>query len=216
MSRSQSITHINAETVVKGRLRNGHHVEVRGYVDGEIETETLVVHDTGRVYGRVRAGTAEVFGVLQGEVIVRELINIRSSGSVVGNVQYGKLAMEQGGDLTAEVRNVPPSIGGDLDLTVDRGRSVRVTTRDLTAVDPDNLAHDLTYRVTNLRNGQVMLFGATTKPVDSFTQADIEMGSVLFAHDGSGSGSGSFDVVVSDVSGGHSGAPQTVTVNVRG
>jgi Polymer-forming cytoskeletal len=77
--------------------------------------------------------SAEVLGTLQGNVTVRNLINIHSSGSVSGNVHYGKLA----------IGNVPPSIGGDLDLTVEKGRAISITLQDLTALDPDDEAKDL-------------------------------------------------------------------------
>ena len=76
-------------------------------------------------------------------MVVKNLIDIRSSGNVSGNVKYGKLALEMGGNLSAEMRNVPPSLGGDLNLEVAKGHSVPITLQDLTALDPDDAARDL-------------------------------------------------------------------------
>ncbi|MEI9901671.1 MAG: cadherin-like domain-containing protein [Hyphomicrobium sp.] len=81
-----------------------------------------------------------------------------------------------GGQLTAELRNIPPSISGDLDLAVDKGRAVRITLQDLSALDPDDTASHLTFTVSQVRNGFVALASDPVHPVDTFTQADLEQG----------------------------------------
>src|SRR4029079_12893311 len=147
---------------------------------------------------------------------VKHLINIRSSGSVTGNVQYGQLSMEIGANLSAEVRNVPPTLAGDLDLSVTKGRSVTITLEDLNAGEPHDEAKGLTFTVSKATNGYITLSGAPARPVSTFTQADLQGGRVLFTHDGTQTMSASFDVVVADQAGANSGAPQTVKVHVKG
>ena len=117
----------------------------------------VLVHKTGRLFGTVKTDTAEIHGTVQGDVVVKNLIDIRSSGNVSGNVKYGRLALEMGGNLTAEMRNVPPSVGGDLNLEVAKGHSVPITLQDLTALDPDDAAKDLKFTVTKAKNGFVAL-----------------------------------------------------------
>ena len=122
---------ISEDTFLKGEIRNGGRIEVFGYVEGEIAGDLLIVQPGGRCFGKVKVDTADVRGQLQGDILVRQLITIRGTGEVTGNVKYGKLAMEIGGMLTAEMRNMPPSIAGDLDLSVDMGKAVRITLQDL-------------------------------------------------------------------------------------
>jgi hypothetical protein len=93
---------------------------------------------------------------------------------------------------------------------------VPITRQDLHAIDPDDTAQNLTFTVSNARNGFVALAGAPRRAAATFTQADLEGGQVLFAHDGTNTQVASFDVVVADRSGATSGAAQTVTVSVRG
>ena len=211
----QGVLLVREDTIIKGEIRNCRQMEVYGYVEGNVATGSLLIHPNGQCYGTVKTESAEVRGTLQGDVVVRHLIKIRDTGSVSGNVQYGSLAMEVGGSLSAEVRNVPPAIAGDLDLTVARGRSVPVTLEDLNAVDPDDDAKDLTFTVSRATNGFVTLSNGSGKPVIKFTQADLQGGRVLFKHDGTDTKSASFDVVVADHTGATSGAPQTVKVHVR-
>ena len=67
---------------------------------------------------------------------------------------------------------MPPSIGGDLDLTVEKGRTISITLQDLTALDPDDEAKDLIFTISNAKNGHVALVVAPARPVTRFTQAD--------------------------------------------
>lgn len=206
------------DTVIRGvrEMRNCRQLEVHGYVEGDVSAGRILVHKTGRLFGSVTTDTAEVHGTVQGDVVVRNLIDIRSSGNVSGNVRYGKLALEMGGNLSAEVRNVPPQLGGDLNLEVTRGRAVPITLQDLTALDPDDSARDLKFTIMNVSNGFIALTTAPQRAVTAFTQADLDSGQVAFIHDGANNTIAGFDVVVSDRSGATSGAARTVTVAVRG
>jgi len=206
---------IQEDTVIKGKIRNCRQMEIRGYFEGELAAEEVLVHQGGTFFGTLKSDSADVAGSVQGEVFVKKLISIRSSGSVNGHVRYGHLAMEMGADLSAELRNVPPRLEGDLDVNVRRGKSVVITTNDITAVDPDDTPDHLTYTVSNPNNGFVALASLPGTAVPNFTQADIEAGRVLFAHSGAAGQTASFDIVVADDSGGTSGGEQTVHVHVR-
>ncbi len=205
---------IMEHTSISGKISNCNVVEIHGYIDGEVQADRVVVHETGRLYGTIDAGEAEIHGELQGDVTVQRLIKIGRVGSVSGNVRYGQLAVEPGGNLSADVRNVPPRIAGDLDVSVKRGQSVRITPLDLTAIDPDDAAQNLTFTVSNTASGFLARSGAATVPLTSFTQAELQTGAIMFVHDGSATAKASFDVSVADAEGATSGKPQTVNVNV--
>jgi cytoskeletal protein CcmA (bactofilin family) len=209
-----SVTVIREDMIIKGSIRRCRQLEVQGYIEGEVEAGSLIVHPEGRVFGKVRADSIEVLGTVQGDVVVKHLCHIRSSGSVAGSVIYGELAMESGADLTADVRNVPPTLGGDFELSVEKGRAVRITTRDLTAHDPDDVPEHLIYTISNARHGFVSLSGSS-RPVENFTQADLLGDRVLFVHDGSATAEAAFDVVVADSQGATSGEARRVTISVR-
>jgi len=208
---------ITEDTVIRGvrELRNCRQLEVFGYLEGDVAAKSVLVHKNGRLFGKLKSDTAEIHGTLQGEVIVKNLIDIRSSGNVSGNVRYGKLALEVGGNLSAEVKNVPPILSGDLQIEVYKGGSVPITLQDLNALDPDDNAKDLVFSVSNVRSGFLALASTPRKAVATFTQADLEAGQVCYVHDGRTGDVTSFDIVVADASGSTSGAPQTVRVVVK-
>ncbi len=217
MGERDGIVIINSDTAFQGSLRNCKRLEIFGYVEGDVATGELIVHEGGNFHGQAQTTTADVSGTVQGDIVVDGLIRIHPTGIVAGTVHYGRLAMESGGNLSAEMRNVPPRLMGDFEISVLRGRSARITTEDITAVDPDDKASDLVFTVSNETNGAVSITGvAANGSVDhTFTQADLAGGRVVFKHDGSAADGASFDVIVADKAGGTSGAPQTVKVSVK-
>lgn len=215
MSANEGTLVIGEDAILRAKVRNCRHIEVYGYVDGEVEADAVLVHKGGRLFGTVSAGTADVSGTVQGRIGVRQLIHIRSTGDVSGAVRYGQMAMDVGAHLSAEVRNVPPSLAGDFELSVDRGARIQIRSEDLHAVDPDDEARNLVFMVANARSGHVARAEAIDAAIDTFTQADLDSGRIYFRHDGSAGPDAGFDVVVHDHTGQSSGAPQAVRVIVR-
>lgn len=211
-ARRQAI--IGPDLYIQGEVRNGDEVVVLGYVEGSISAEHVIVRKGGRIHGAMVAGSAEIEGEVQGNILVRQLIRIGDTGSVRGEVHYGRISMQAGAELSADMRNVPPAIAGDLNLTVKRGQSVRIMPEDLTAIDPDSSAQSLVFSVSRPLNGFVALVSAASSPLEQFSQAELQAGDIVFAHDGSGGPSASFEVVVTDDAGATSGVAQTVHVAV--
>lgn len=205
---------IGQDLFIKGEVRNGREVEIHGTVHGSVAAEHVVVHPGGRVVGVLDAGSADIHGHMDGRVRVRNLISIAAGGAVHGDVRYGRLALAAGGDLAAEVRNIPPDLLGDFEVVVRRGRSVRVTSADLTAVDPDDTPDHLTYHVSNVTHGYLARAGALKQAIVTFLESELAGGLVYFVHDGLSADTAGFDVAVSDPSGGTSGDPRRVTVVV--
>ncbi|HML30178.1 MAG TPA: polymer-forming cytoskeletal protein [Hyphomicrobium sp.] len=215
MSDNRGVLIIGQDAVLKGEVRSGQRVEIWGYVEGGVTASEVIVQEGGKLFGTINADSAEIHGTIQGDVRVQQLIQIKSTGYAAGRIKYGRLSMEEGGELSAHVRNIPPTLGGDLDLTVSRGSSVRITTADLNALDPDDRPENLTFHISNAAGGYVALASDPARALVTFSQADLESGQVYFAHDGSNGPKARFDVAVSDVSGATSGGPQTVNVAVR-
>ena len=216
MSTDNTGSIIQDGTFITGTISGGRRIEIHGHIEGDVVAEDVIIRKSGNLYGKLQALNSTIDGVVQGELHVKDLLAISSSGSAVGTIEYGQLILEQGGTLSAEVRNIPPEIGGDLDISVGRGRSVTITGRDLAAYDPDNTAEELTYSVSNIKNGFICLSADPTLAINSFTQADLEAGIVNFTHDNTASAQASFDVVVTDASGATSGTAQTVTARIIG
>ena len=111
---------------------------------------------------------------------------------------------------TVTPTNDAPTKVGDQSVTVVEGQSVVVTTADFFGFDVDDDIGTLIYRISNVTNGEVQVNGT---PATVVTFLELISGSVTFVHDGSDTGSGSFDVVAEDDDGAQSD-PFTVTATV--
>lgn len=205
---------IAGDAVFEGRISGARNVDVYGELRGEVTADHLDLHPGGRAFGSIEAGSASIAGRMEGSLAVRQLCAIRATGDVTGKVRYGRLSMAEGAQLEAHLRNIPPEIGGDLEMTVERGGATRITTADLSAFDPDDDAKDLTFEVSNTVAGHVARTDALLFPIDRFTQAELANGEVAFASDGSDASRAAFDVLVRDASGATSGAPLTMRIAV--
>lgn len=214
MTDTSGIAVIGEDLTVEGHISRCRELEVRGQVQGGLSVGRLIVHAGGRVFGTVVAESAEVNGSLEGDIRVKNLIAIGSTGVVAGNVRYGQLSLAAGGDLAADVRNIPPELAGDFEIVVKRGSFVRVSLADLNAFDPDDSAGALTFAVSNAQNGHVALAAAPQTPVARFPMTDLANGNVVFVHDGRSLALAGFDVVVTDHAGATSGPPRRVTAAV--
>lgn len=94
--------------------------------------------------------------------------------------------------------NRPPSLAGTLSANVDEGKTVILTENQLGFTDPEDSAADITYTVSSLTNGVLLV---KNKVATSFTPADVKAGDVSFLHDGSETTKASFSVSVEDLDG---------------
>ncbi len=214
-SARQDCAIIAKDTVIKGEISKCACLKVSGYIDGIVHAGHVVIENDGKIFGTIKASSVEIRGTFQGEAHVSGLLDIGASGSVTGKIFYGQISMAQGAILSAEVRNIPPTLSGDLDITVTRGSSVTITTADLNAIDPDDDDDALTFNISNITGGHIAQSYAPTSAVTRFRQSDITAGKILFVHDGKPGNKASFQAVVTDASGAKSGKPQTVTIHVR-
>ena len=110
------------------------------------------------------------------------------------------------------IDTTPPTISGDLAITVNNASSVVLTSADFHAVDANSTAGQQTFTVSNPTNGYVAFAATLGTPITSFTEADLEAGLVAFVHDGSKTIEATFKVSVSD--GASSSAPTTIHASV--
>jgi hypothetical protein len=137
---------------------------------------------------------------IKGEV--RNCRQLEVYGYIEGDITAAHVLVHQGGRCYGKVKSENADVHGEMQ-------------GEVVVNDPDDTAQNLTFTVSNARNGFITLAGGRT-PVSRFTQADLAGGKVSFLHDGTNTQAASFDVIVADRSGATSGAAQTVKVAVGG
>ena len=90
----------------KGEISDATEITIEGNANAKINTNKLIVGNTGRVRGKIFANTIEVNGMIKGTIKVSETLIIYEQGSVSGKIEYGNLEIKQGGNIVGDVRSV--------------------------------------------------------------------------------------------------------------
>lgn len=80
-------TIIGAGSAVSGDIRVGGFVRVDGDIDGNIETVgRIIIGEKARIRGNVTASSVIVGGVIEGDIIAPESVQLFSTAAVVGDI----------------------------------------------------------------------------------------------------------------------------------
>lgn len=93
--------------IVQGTKIIGTIVSDGGFrIDGEIEGDVkaqgkVVIGVTGKIKGTLTCDNADIEGEFNGKLIVKEILSLRSTATLQGEVYINKLAVEPGANFNA-------------------------------------------------------------------------------------------------------------------
>jgi cytoskeletal protein CcmA (bactofilin family) len=88
-------------TTVKGEIVSNGDFRIDGTLVGTIKTKgKVVIGATGNVDGEIYCQNADIEGEAIAQITVQELLTIKSSAKLSGDVQTGKLAIESGAQFS--------------------------------------------------------------------------------------------------------------------
>lgn len=82
---------------------------VEGRVEAAMESRVLQIAEIGVFVGTAAVDAAEIRGRFEGELTVRKQFVIRATGHVSGKIRYGKLSIEEGGELSGDIGAIGPT-----------------------------------------------------------------------------------------------------------
>ncbi|MBK6007461.1 polymer-forming cytoskeletal protein [Ramlibacter ginsenosidimutans] len=78
---------------------------VEGSVEATMDSRVIQISERGAFKGSAEIDVAEIRGVFEGNLTVRQKLVIYSTGKVTGKVRYGKVVIEEGGQLSGEIES---------------------------------------------------------------------------------------------------------------
>lgn len=98
---------IQQGVAMKGTLTADGPLYIDGHIEGDLmTTEDVVIGPNGRLKGTLRAGSLRLAGVFQGDAYVKGRVHLSHTAQLIGTLQYGALAMEEGAALEGTVRRM--------------------------------------------------------------------------------------------------------------
>jgi cytoskeletal protein CcmA (bactofilin family) len=86
---------------------------VEGRVEATMDSRVLRVAQNGAFSGKVGIDIAEIRGRFDGELTARSQLIIHATGRVNGTIRYGKILVEEGGELSGDIRSLASSSEGN-------------------------------------------------------------------------------------------------------
>jgi cytoskeletal protein CcmA (bactofilin family) len=81
---------------------------VEGRVEATMVSRSIQIAETGAFNGKVDVDVAEIRGSFQGEMTARKKLVIHASGRVNGKIRYGKMLVQEGGEMSGDVGALAP------------------------------------------------------------------------------------------------------------
>jgi len=79
---------------------------IEGQVDATVHSKVMQISRPGTLKGTANIDVAEIDGDFTGELTARTRLIVHSTGRVSGTIRYGKLVVEEGGELTGDVKRL--------------------------------------------------------------------------------------------------------------
>jgi cytoskeletal protein CcmA (bactofilin family) len=76
---------------------------VEGRVEASMDSRVIQISEHGVFLGKAGVDVAEVRGRFEGELTARGQLIVRATGKVTGTIRYGRLAIEEGGELGGDI-----------------------------------------------------------------------------------------------------------------
>jgi cytoskeletal protein CcmA (bactofilin family) len=79
---------------------------IEGQVEATVNSKVMQIDQPGTLTGTALIDVAEIRGEFSGELTARTRLVVHGTGRVSGTIRYGKLIVEEGGELTGDVKRL--------------------------------------------------------------------------------------------------------------
>ncbi|MFT5725364.1 MAG: cytoskeletal protein CcmA (bactofilin family) [Bacteroidia bacterium] len=102
-SPSGSINVVGADTTIEGNITSNGDIRIDGTLIGKVTTSSkLVLGISGKIEGDVHAKSADISGKISGNASVSEILYLKSTSRIVGDIFTNKLVVESGGEFNGK------------------------------------------------------------------------------------------------------------------
>lgn len=101
---------IEASTRITGEITSNADFRIDGYLNGSITTSgKVVIGKEGIIEGSIKCLNADVEGKFSGKIEASEVLNLKSTAVIDGEVKISKLIVEAGANFNAKCSMKNPS-----------------------------------------------------------------------------------------------------------
>lgn len=96
---------VGREIMLSGQITSCDRLIVEGRVEATLsDSKAIEIAESGYFKGSAEIDSADIAGSFEGNLTVRERITIRSTGRVTGQIRYGQIEIEAGGEIGGDIQ----------------------------------------------------------------------------------------------------------------
>ena len=94
---STAINLLGAGTTITGDINSNGDIRINGILTGNLSTKgRVIIGESGKIKGDINCKNADILGFVEGRLTVTDLLTLKATANVNGEVTIGKIAVEPG------------------------------------------------------------------------------------------------------------------------
>ncbi len=110
-------TIVGSNTQIEGNVTTKGTLRIDGRLTGDVETDWLILGEKAFLKGNVKVAGVAVAGYLEGNVVAKEIIELKRTGQIQGDVTTNKLVVIEGGIVDGKIAMQQKEGGKVVELT---------------------------------------------------------------------------------------------------
>lgn len=111
---TNTINLISNGTEITGDIISNGDIRIDGSVTGTLNTKgKVVIGPTGKIKGEVICKNSEISGAIDGKITVSQLLNLKSTCRIQGDITTSKLSIEPGAKFSGNCKMTDNEQNGD-------------------------------------------------------------------------------------------------------
>lgn len=111
---STAINLLGAGTTITGDINSNGDIRINGALTGNLTTKgRVIIGESGKIKGDINCKNADILGLVEGKLAVSELLTLKATANVTGEVTIGKIAIEPGSKFNGSCKMTDLGSGFD-------------------------------------------------------------------------------------------------------
>jgi cytoskeletal protein CcmA (bactofilin family) len=108
-STARSSARLGSSLQIKGHITGTEDIQIDGKVEGSITLQghQLTVGSTAQLHSEIHAAEVVVYGKVIGNVHARDRVDVKTDGSVVGDISTARISIEDGAHFKGRIEIDP-------------------------------------------------------------------------------------------------------------
>lgn len=99
----KALNTVARDTRIKGDIESNGDIRIDGTLEGNLDCKgRVILGPEALVKGILRCKVGDIMGRVEGEIVATDLLNLKSSAVVTGDLTMGKLSVEPGAKFSGK------------------------------------------------------------------------------------------------------------------